>query len=135
MESSFLTRLVTSRITRPIADFIAYYIGALEPEALEARIASGWSLVETLKQRPREELLAVVDAVLENYPEIKSRIDKTRKAGGASAKGAGLEIIEGISVDRLVYLVSEKLPAQGAVLERHKDWVQAEIKSVGSLLV
>ena len=135
MESSFLTRLVTSRITRPIADFIAYYIGALEPEALEARITSGWSLVETLKQRPREELLAVVDYILLNYPDIKSRIDKTRKAGGASAKGAGLEIIEGISVDRLVYLVSEKLPAQGAVLERHKDWVRAEIKSVGALLV
>lgn len=135
MEDSFLTRLVTSRITRPIADFIAYYIGALEPEALEARITSGWSLVETLKQRPREELMAVVDYILLNYPDIKSRIDKTRKAGGASAKGAGLEIIEGISVDRLVYLVSEKLPAQGAVLERHKDWVQAEIKSVGSLLV
>jgi hypothetical protein len=135
VESSFLTRLVTSRITRPIADFIAYYIGALEPEALEARITSGWSLVETLKQRPREELLAVVDYILLNYPDIKSRIDKTRKAGGASAKGAGLEIIEGISVDRLVYLVSEKLPAQGAVLERHKDWVRAEIKSVGALLV
>lgn len=135
MEDSFLTRLVTSRITRPIADFIAYYIGALEPEALEARITSGWSLVETLKQRPREELMAVVDYILLNYPDIKSRIDKTRKAGGASAKGAGLEIIEGISVDRLVYLVSEKLPAQGAVLEKHKDWVQAEIKSVGSLLV
>ena len=135
MEDSFLTRLVTSRITRPIADFIAYYIGALEPEALEARITSGWSLVETLKQRPREQLMAVVDYILLNYPDIKSRIDKTRKAGGASAKGAGLEIIEGISVDRLVYLVSEKLPAQGAVLEKHKDWVQAEIKSVGSLLV
>ncbi|MFA5401833.1 MAG: hypothetical protein WC359_15380, partial [Dehalococcoidia bacterium] len=65
-----------SRITRPIADFIAYYIVALEPEALEARITSGWSLVGMLKQRPREELLSVVDAILENYPDIKSRIDK-----------------------------------------------------------
>ena len=135
MESSFLTRLVVSRITRPIADFIAYYIVALEPEALEARITSGWSLVGMLKQRPREELLSVVDAILENYPDIKSRIDKTRKAGGASAKGSGLQILESISADRLIYLVSEKLPAQGAVLKKHKDWVQAEIKSVGALLV
>lgn len=135
MENSFVTRLVASRITRPVADFIAYYLGVLDPQELETRIASGWSLVEVLKQRPREELLSVVDAILENYPDIKRRVDKTRKAGGTSVKGDSLEILEMISVDRLINLLSEKLPAQGAVLGRHKDWVQAEIKSVGALLV
>lgn len=135
LENSFVTRLVASRITRPVADFIAYYLGVLDPQELETRIASGWSLVEVLKQRPREELLIVVDAILENYPDIKSRIDKTRKNGGTSVKGASLDIIEMISVDRLIKLLSEKLPAQGAVLGRHKDWVQAEINSVGALLV
>lgn len=135
MENSFVTRLVVSRITRPVADFIAYYLGVLDPQELETRIASGWSLVEVLKQRPREELLSVVDAILENYPDIKRRVDKTRKAGGTSVKGDSLEILEMISVDRLINLLSEKLPAQGAVLGSHKDWVQAEIKSVGALLV
>ncbi len=135
MENSFITRLIVARITRPIADFIAYYLGALDPQELEERIVSGWSLVGILKQRPRDELMAVVDAILESYPDIKGRIDKTRTAGGASVKGSGLQVIQGINVDRLVYLVSEKLPAQGAVLSRYKDWVQAEIKSVGDLLV
>ncbi|MDD5547091.1 MAG: hypothetical protein PHO67_08075 [Candidatus Omnitrophica bacterium] len=134
-ENSFITRLVTSRITRPIAEFIAYYLGALEAQELERRINEGWSLVDMLKQRPREELLLVVDTILEGYPDIKRRIDKSRKAGAPAAKNKGLELLENISVDRLIFLISDKLPAQGAVLARHPGWVQGELKSVGTLLV
>ncbi len=132
---SFLTRVIQARISRPLSDFIAYYIVNLNPQELESSLAVGWSLVAQLKERPREELLAVLDTILVKYPDIKRQVDKSRNSGASSMKSSGLELISGIDIDRLIVLVSNKLPAHGAVLARHRDWLENELKLVSELLV
>jgi hypothetical protein len=132
---SFTVRFIQARISKPLADFIIYYVGGMDDRELETHISQGWSLVEMLKQRPREELLLVLDTVLEKYPDIKHAVQRSRKGGTSAVKQSSLDIIKGINIGRLTAYITEKLPAQGAVLSRHSDWVKKELDAVSSLLV
>lgn len=131
----FLKTLALSRATRVAADFVAYYLSTLDPQELKERIASGWSLVDTVSQRPKEELVEVLDTILESYPDIKSVIERQRKKGTQAAKGGSLEFLQEINTERLVKHITVKLPAFSLVLNDNILWVEGEIKKVGSLIV
>jgi len=135
MAEGFLKRMALSRATRVAADFVAYYLSNMDPQDLKQRISSGWSIVDTVSQRPKEELVEVLDTILESYPDIKSVIQRHRNEGAEAAKGGSLEFLQEISAERLVDHISVKLPLQGRVLSQNLDWVQGEIKKVGSLIV
>jgi hypothetical protein len=135
MAEGFLENLFLARATRVAADFVAYYLSAFEASDLQVKIASGWSLVDTVSQRPREELLEVLDTVLNNYQDVKSIIAKRRKRGAQATKSGGTQFLKEIKPIRLIHHISMKLPAQGAVLESYPEWVQNEILKVADIIV
>lgn len=132
---SFFGKFALARAARPVADFIAYYLTAFDPQELETKISNNWSLVDTVSSRPKEELLGVLDEVLEKYPDIKRIVQKSRERGAQTAKGSGNQFLTQLSAEHLVDLISERLPAQGEVLRDHIEWVQSEINRVGELIV
>ncbi|MFA5376675.1 MAG: hypothetical protein WC455_13085 [Dehalococcoidia bacterium] len=135
MVEGFLKDLILARATRVAADFVAYYLSAFDAAALEVKIAGGWSLVDTVRQRPREELLEVLDTVLDNYQDVKSIIEKSRKQGAQATKSDGTQFLKEIKPIRLIHHISKKLPAQGAVLQSYPEWVQDEILKVADIIV
>ena len=131
----FFEKLALARAARPVSDFIAHYLVSWEPQELESKISKGWSLVDTIKIRPKEELLDVLDQVLVAYPDIQRIVEKKRKRGAQEARSTGSQFLSELDAEHLIDLISERLPAQGEVLRDHIDWIQSEINKVDQLIV
>lgn len=135
MMSGFFEKFALARAARPVADFIAHYLVSWDPQELESKISKGWSLVDTIRIRPKEELFEVLNQVLVKYPEIQQIVERKRKRGAQAAKSTGSQFLSQLDAEHLIDLISEKLPAQGEVLRNHIEWVQSEINKVDQLIV
>ena len=132
--SGIATEYAKLRALRPIADLICHYIKVGPADDLERAILDGWSLVDQVKREPREKLLAVVDDILKSYPDVKAVIDNLRNNPPAAPKTDGNDFMAGLDIDRLIAHILRQLPAHGAVLLRHPEWVRSEISRVQELL-
>lgn len=132
--SGIATEYARMRALRPIADLICHYIKGGPADDLERAILDGWSLVDQVKKEPRENLLTVVDEILKSYPDVKAVIDNLRQKPAAAPKSDGNDFMANLDIDRLIAHILRQLPAHGAVLLRHPEWVASEILRVQELL-
>ena len=118
----------------PIADLIHFYITRGTAEDLERAITDGWSLVNQVKKEPKDQLMAEVDAVLENYPLMSGAMKAARRIPSTDAKVEGSSFLAGLDVNQLVTRIIHLSPDYGQVLSRHLDWVESEVMKVQELL-
>lgn len=135
MQEGFLKRMALARATRVAADFVSYYLSAVDPQELRDKISSGWSIVDTVRQRPKEEMIEVLDVILENYPDVKSIVKRQRKQGAGAVKSGSLELLKEINAELLTDCIVKKLPSHGVVLIENQSWVKDEIRRVGEIIV
>lgn len=134
---SFADGIVKRHIVKPLAHLICVYIKPIPSIDLGEMIDGGWSLVESIKLRPKEELLKNVEDALQMDPLLYSfyRSYKSKAHHVEESKSEGFNIAGGIDVERLIAHIRTELPEHSAVLERHIDWVNIEISRVQDLLV
>jgi hypothetical protein len=132
--AEFATEFAKFRVLRPIADLICRYIVSGTPADLEQAIKDGWSLVGQVKREPKEKLLAHVDDILTHYPAVKAVVESLRQNPPAEPKSDGNDFLGELDLNKLVRYVTQQLPAHGAVLSHHMDWVASEISRVQELL-
>lgn len=133
---SFADGIVKRHIVKPLAHLICVYIKPIPSIDLEEMIDSGWSLVESIKLRSKEELLKNIEDSLQLDPLLYSfyRSYKSKAHQVEESKSEGFNIAAGIDIDRLIAHIGTELPEHSAVLERYIDWVENEINKVQELL-
>lgn len=132
----FANVIVRRHIIKPLASLICMYIRPIPSIDLGDMIDGGWSLVESIKLRSHEELMANIDKALQKDELLYSfyRSYKHKQFQVEESKADGFDIAEGLDLGKLIDYIFAELPDHGMVLQKHMDWVESEIGRIKELL-
>ncbi len=132
----FANVIVRRHIVKPLASLICMYIRQIPSIDLGDMIDGGWSLVESIKLRSKEELMANIDIALQKDEMLYSfyRSYKHKQYQTEESKADGFDIADGLDLGKLIDCIFAELPEHAMVLEKHMPWVEEEIERVKALL-